>query len=192
MHELASSFVLGYHGCDKSVGDALLAGVDFRPSENDYDWLGSGIYFWETNPERGLNWARELQHRRSEIKEPFVVGAVIDLGFCLDLLSQNGIEAVRQVFPVFESDLARQGKLLPRNEGGDDLLRRNLDCAVINYLHHVREQANLPGFDSVRGVFVEGKRIYQDSGFREKTHIQICVRRSSQIKGVFRVRNSNR
>ena len=191
MHELSSSFVLGYHGCDKAVGEALLDGDEFRPSENNYDWLGSGIYFWETNPRRGLDWAKELKRRRSDIREPFVVGAVIELGFCLDLLSLNGIEALRQAYIAFELDMKSQGKPLPRNEGGDDLLRRNLDCAVVNYLHQTREKARLRVFDSVRGVFVEGREIYADSGFREKTHIQICARNPACIKGVFRVRGQD-
>lgn len=62
---------------------------------------------------------------------------------------------------------------------------------MINYLHQVREKAKLPAFDSVRGVFVEGKRIYTDSGFREKTHIQICIRNPDGIQGVFRVRDED-
>jgi hypothetical protein len=49
MHELSSSFVLGYHGCDKKVGERVLAGERLKPSENEYDWLGHGIYFWEAN-----------------------------------------------------------------------------------------------------------------------------------------------
>jgi hypothetical protein len=74
---------------------------------------------------------------------------------------------------------------VPQNVGGDDLLLRKLDCAVINFLHAAREKA---GEDpSVRGVFTEGKRIYTNSGFREKTHIQICVRNPANIHGVFRV-----
>jgi hypothetical protein len=47
LHRLSSSFVLGFHGCDQSVADDLLNGKDFVPSANDWDWLGSGIYFWE-------------------------------------------------------------------------------------------------------------------------------------------------
>jgi hypothetical protein len=39
-----------------------------------------------------------------------------------------------------------------------------------------------------RGVFTEGNRIYTNSGFRRKTHIQICVRDQANIHGVFRVR----
>jgi hypothetical protein len=46
MHRLASTFVLGYHGCDRVVGERLLRGTPFRPSDNEYDWLGPGIYFF--------------------------------------------------------------------------------------------------------------------------------------------------
>ncbi len=35
--------------------------------------------------------------------------------------------------------------------------------------------------------FAYGGRIYEEAGFFEKTHIQICVREKSCIKGVFRV-----
>jgi hypothetical protein len=75
----------------------------------------------------------------------------------------------------------------PENKGSRDLLQRHLDCAVINYLHENREKAGAIPFDSVRGVFVEGDPVYPAAGFREKAHIQIAVRNSSLIKGVFRV-----
>ena len=51
--------MLGYHGCDEDVGRALLQGKPFRASDNDYDWLGSGVYFWESNPQRALSFAKE-------------------------------------------------------------------------------------------------------------------------------------
>jgi hypothetical protein len=69
-------------------------------------------------------------------------------------------------------------------------LLRELDCAVINHLHQIRafDQPPLQPFDSVKGVFLsEGGQIYQGSGFFNKTHIQICIRNPSCIKGVFRV-----
>ena len=64
---------------------------------------------------------------------------------------------------------------------------RNLDCAVVNHLHRSRVAIDLPPFDTVRGIFQEGEPIYQDAGFREKTHVQICLRNLECIKGVFRV-----
>ncbi len=194
MHRLTSSFILGYHGCRRSVGEKLLNGEAFEPSENDYDWLGSGIYFWESNPVRALEWATFLkkQNKWQEDTEPFVVGAVIDLGYCLDLLTASGLSAVQSAHRNFELNMQQSGITMPTNTGGEDLLLRRLDCAVINYLHTVqtRIKPDASPFDTVRGVFIEGDRLYENSGFREKTHIQICVRNPRVIKGVFRVLSS--
>jgi hypothetical protein len=70
---------------------------------------------------------------------------------------------------------------MPVNQGGTDLLQRRLDCVVINYMPAVNERDKRHPFETVRGVY------YETSGFYEKTHIQICVRTLSNIKGVFRV-----
>ena len=60
---------------------------EWQPSANDYDWLGSGIYFWEYGPDRGLDWAREISKRYpNRIRRPAVLGALIHLGACFDLL----------------------------------------------------------------------------------------------------------
>ena len=46
----AHSIAIGYHGCDRKVGESLLAGKSaIRFSENSYDWLGHGAYFWESD-----------------------------------------------------------------------------------------------------------------------------------------------
>jgi hypothetical protein len=191
MHSLSASFILGYHGCDREIGEKLLANDTFRPSENDYDWLGSGIYFWEANPDRALDWAVEQARRKSAtertVRQPFVVGAVIDPGFCLDLVSANGIRAIEAAYGKLSFSAATSGIKLPENSGGGDYALRKLDCAVINFLHRDRVESDGEAFDSVRGVFNEGNRIYKNSGFRHKTHIQLCVRNPDIIKGVFRV-----
>jgi hypothetical protein len=78
LHGLSATFVLGYHGCDKRAAQALLDGrAQFTASQNEWDWLGSGIYFCEANPLRGLEFA-EQQRARGKLDEPFVVGAVLD------------------------------------------------------------------------------------------------------------------
>jgi hypothetical protein len=69
-----------FHGCDKDVAEAVLSGqATLQPSENDYDWLGNGIYFWVDSPERALSWANL---RRSS---PSVIGAFAYPGNCLNL-----------------------------------------------------------------------------------------------------------
>lgn len=189
MHTLSTSFVLGYHGCDRSVAEALVGGEPFRPSENDYDWLGSGVYFWEASPLRGLEFARERQARRRSgegaIREPAVVGAVIDLGFCLDLSTAGGIALLRASFRDYRRVVSDSAFEMPRNKLGRDLLLRRLDCAVLNFAHESRARTGLQPFDSVRGVFVEGGRAFPGAGFHAKTHVQVCVRDRTRIKGVF-------
>ena len=64
------------------------------PSEKAYDWLGSGIYFWENDPERALEWAIQ-KAEAGAYKEPFVVGAIIDLGNCLDLITRKYVPLIQ-------------------------------------------------------------------------------------------------
>ncbi len=116
-----------------------------------------------------------------------MVGAVIEPGLCLDLTTSMGIRAVAATHEDFLDYCKQAGIDPPKNTGGRDFLFRKLDCAVINHLHNIRVAAGLPPFDVVKAVFIEGSRIYPESGFFEKTHIQLCVRNFACIKGVFRV-----
>ena len=75
--------IIGFHGCDRSVAENVLAGNShLSASENTYDWLGSGIYFWVDSFARAYDWAKS---RKNSISEPYVIGAVLDPGHCLDL-----------------------------------------------------------------------------------------------------------
>lgn len=188
MHRLSASFVLAYHGCDQTVAELLLSGKAFRRSDNAWEWLGDGIYFWEANPKRGLEWATEITSRpASKIVTPAVVGAVIDLRYCLDLTTSAGISQVQDAYQTLHSLLETAGELesIPKNDKVRK--RHNLDCAVINTLHATRQEQDLHPFDTIKGAFLEGTDAYPDSAFNTKTHIQICVRNADCIRGVFRV-----
>lgn len=91
MHRLSGGLILGFHGCDEATAERVLSGKPFLKSRNDYDWLGEGVYFWESNPQRGLEFAREKFKREKRAERAHVVGAVIDLGLCLDLTTSAGI-----------------------------------------------------------------------------------------------------
>lgn len=200
MYSVLPQFILGFHGCDSSIAEAVIKGdINHLPaSTNDYDWLGHGIYFWEHNPERALNYAEHLKSypRRTSkgkkpIKNPAVVGAIIDLGKCLNLLESKSISVVTESFQQFENLSRSLGFALPENKidpGSGEILRRNLDCAVIQAIHGFMEKQGIE-YHSVRGVFIEGNKIYPNAGFHEKNHIQICVRNPNCIKGYFRPMN---
>lgn len=180
-----TSFVLGYHGCDAEVAERLLAGEPFKPSENRYDWLGHGIYFWEANPDRGLEFAHLSSGRTgSAIAQPAVVGAVLDLGLCLDMTTSSAARLVARAYASMRATADALGAELPRNS--KDMMRRDLDCAVINRLHEMVAEEDVV-IDTVKGIFVEDDPIYVGSGFHRSTHVQIAVRNPGCIKGVFRV-----
>jgi hypothetical protein len=185
--------VLAYHGCDQAAAQALLSGSAFLLSNKPYDWLGSGAYFWEGDILRAYQWA--LEHRSAS---PCVVGTVIELGSCLDLTTQSGISAVREAYAAYVALQNRTGQPIPKNEDAKsgkpgDIVLRYLDRAVINHLHDSYAgaskgtQGRVTEFDTVRALFPEGDRLYSNSGFLEKTHIQIAVRKPKQVLGVFRV-----
>lgn len=194
-YEYQPSFILGFHGCDRAVGESIISGSqpDLNPSEKAYDWLGHGIYFWEGNLARAWAWAQQRKDE-GKIQAPFVLGAIIDLRHCLDLFNRESMQHVRTAYDGMASAMARVGKELPKNIGQTpDKAGRKLDCAVMNTLHQYRKDQSLAAFDSVRGPFLEGDRIYEGAGFQAESHIQICVRSIHCIKGYFRpiVRSSN-
>jgi hypothetical protein len=195
MYSRRTGLILGFHGCDQSLVDEVVAGnKQLKNSTNSYDWLGNGIYFWDHSPSRALDFAKEMSRHpkfKNKVKNPAVIGAVIDLGFCLDLLDYSNLELIKQGYELLASF---QNQNMPMNEpagNSTDLLLRHLDCAVIETLHATREDAGSQPFDSVRGVFFEGKELYDNAGFKEKDHIQLCVRNPNCIKGYFLPRSLN-
>lgn len=187
-YEYQPSFVLGFHGCDAKVGEEILAGAipHLKHSEQKYDWLGHGIYFWEGNPRRAYEWAVARQDAR-KIEQPFVIGAIIDLRHCLDLFDSEGLQLVAEAYNELAKTFETAEKALPRNVGDTpDRAGRMLDCAVLNFLHEYYKERDDREFDSIRGPFLEGEPLYPNAGFRSQNHIQICVRNTDCIKGYFR------
>lgn len=178
--ERFARIILGYHGA--RAGDAaefakrlLLGGVgvdEWRPSENEFDWLGHGIYFWEHSPERARRWAGT---------DGIVIGAVIQLGNCLDLTDIRHTALLAISFAEREQEFKAKNAPLPQNSGRE-LKNRKLDCLVINGLL----KASFGQVQTVRGAFEEGDEAFPGSALKNETHIQVAVRDLGCILGVFR------
>jgi len=187
----STGWVLGYHGCDAELGEAVLRGErNLEPSSNDYDWLGAGIYFWESDPKRALQWAETAKDDpkicKARITTPFALGAIIDPGYCLDLTESTSVDLVRMAHKSFVDQCDSEGWEKPRNSRDG---HRKLDCAVINFLHEMREDVmKEKAFHSVRALFPEGGELYDGAGFQAKTHVQIAVRKESNVIAYFRPR----
>ena len=185
MYSKLPNLVIGFHGRDKEVYEkVIINGEQLKASENTYDWLGHGIYFWEQNLERAEEWAKR-RHKENAA----VIGAVIDLGLCLNLTDSVSSGYLKNGFKVFKAICQIAGVEIPVNRPSqktEDILLRDLDCAVIQQIQQIYStDPKQPAFDSVRGVFIECKPAFEGSEIREKTHIQICVCNPNCIKGYF-------
>lgn len=189
MYSTLPNFVLGFHGCDVSVYEKVINKKErLKASDNNFDWLGHGIYFWENNPRRAYEYALEKKKRLGNIEKAAVIGAIIDLGHCLNLMESNSLQTVKQAYDSLLEICISADVEIPQNKNvgnNTDLLKRHLDCAVIETVHELNKESEKKNYDSVRGLFIEGEKLYPNAGFSSKNHIQICVRNPNCIKGYF-------
>jgi hypothetical protein len=192
LYKVQPGFVLGFHGCDESVAAKVIAGHEpIAHSTKRYDWLGSGAYFWEASPHRALEWATQMAEGADSstrrIKSPAVVGAIIDLGQCLNLFDSAALDELRNAWELIDLVGMEDGSPIPENIGETpDRLGRFRDRAVIEFMHALRANSGLPSYDTVRAAFPEGGELYPQAGFTARSHIQIAVRNPACIKGYFK------
>lgn len=172
--------VVGFHGTTQKRAEEIVLSGEFKASENDYDWLGHGIYFWEYAPKQAWQWARTRFEDGDDIA---VVGAMIRLGNCLDLLDPDNLQIVKNAHQLLQ-DFA--GEDLPENRNS----RKYLDCAVFQYLHRMIDEHGQTPVDTSRAVYVptgQDKRVWTRSWLYEQTHIQLCVTNAKNILGAWLV-----
>lgn len=178
--------VIGYHGCDLKTATAVVARQNtLKAGRERYDWLGTGVYFWEDDSNLALGWARHTSRTRSEnIRTPAVIGAVLDLKECLNLVQTGASRILRAAYHALVQEVQRADGLMPANESEE---RRFLDHAVFETLHELRRTQGLRPFPAVRALFQSGEPVFPGSAIRKWDHIQICVRDISIIEGFFLV-----
>jgi hypothetical protein len=173
--------VIGFHGTDRDTAARLVDGKPFESSRNDYDWLGSGVYFWEHAPQRAWTWADDRHGEHAA-----VVGAIIRLGRCFDLLDPVNVETVRRWHNLLETS----GFPLRENAHG----KKYRDCAVFNSLYAAYDEQG-EEVESVRAVYVPSSnhgRIFRRSWIHAEAHIQISVRKQANILAAWPVRRDGR
>ena len=140
------NLTIGFHGCDQSLVDKVIAGKEnLLASTNDYDWLGSGIYFWENNEERAMEWAVELSKRPgSSVKQPAVIGAIIDLGYCFDLTDTAYLKELKKSYD-FALEFSRiSGIPLPVNKNIVSIVRQISEPMILYVACSGKESHSIP------------------------------------------------
>lgn len=180
--------IIGYHGTTAEAAERLVNGEPFAESEKDDEWFGRGIYFWEHAPKQAWWWANR-RTKKGKNGTPAVIGAIIRLGNCFDLLDAPNIKTLKILGEEFLEQYKKLKTVAPKNER----IYKKLDCAVFNFLYENFSQKN-EQIDSARGVYVAPKlkRIWEASWIYEDTHIQTCIRNPQNILAVWHVKKDGK
>jgi hypothetical protein len=180
--------VVGFHGTVRSSAEILLTPQPFKVRTNGYDWLGTGVYFWQESALRAKVWARSIATLSDE---PVVLAADLDLSECLDLFDLKDYNSLRRMYPRFlelegsTSPLAQAGLVVQRgrqyttdDSSSDPLTRmpiRNFrDCAFLDWAVEKFSSAGRR-ITSIRSAFVSGNALFEESFLFDWSHSQIAV-----------------
>lgn len=135
------------------------------------------------------------QKDKRNVKKTSVVGVVYQLNNCLGFTDSAFIDILSSYYSLLKDGFATLKKGLPRNKDlpkdeYHDLILRELDCAVIEYMHQkISEEINsdikLKGYSDLKHFDTEGGPAFEGAGIQTKNHIQICIRNLNCIKGFF-------
>ena len=178
--------IRGFHGTTLAFAQQIVANQQVKISTNDYDWLGHGAYFFQDGPVRAWKWATQLSKTKNS--PPAVVSADLELRGCVDfldivnwrflLLAEQQLRAANalpsQTSPVVRSANGSRCRIVNPNPVAGPVGRNTLDCAVVKLAVHSLRGSGIP-VQSVRGAFVEGQQLYDDSYFFDHSHVQIAV-----------------
>ena len=195
MNHSSGQLVVAYHGCDSATENALVSGAlkELSQSNNPYDWLGPGVYFFQDDWRRALMFAQasadnpRRKFTAKPIKTPSVVGALLKLSSVVDVSTQDGIEAFRRSYEALKKSGVKLKENKKSKDDDADVILRGLDRQVFINLHQMLEDQHLPPVDAVRGAFPQGQPVAPTSAIYANSHVQIALRNPACVLGYFRV-----
>ncbi len=163
--------LVGFHGTSRAAVPHLLARA-IEPSDQRFEWLGTGFYVWQESPWRAQEWA--TAHHGEDAA---VVAVRASLDGCVDLLNPNWQRLLADADAEFVVERLAAGEAVPVNRDGGYRAR---DCATINWFCDRAADDGL-NVRSVRAIFEEGEPIFEASAIRTQSHIQLAIRDTSVI-----------
>jgi hypothetical protein len=166
--------IRGYHGTSARQAAVILRD-GFVASDNDYDCLGNGVYFFEDGLVQARAWAR-----RAHPREPAVVQADVRLEDCMDLKDGLGWgQLLAQAHDEVLRVSREQGLPLPRQTSAT----HRLDRVVVELIVAILAREGIQ-IRAARGVFAEGTPAFPGSYLSEGSHVQVAVRDTDLISNV--------
>lgn len=176
------------HATTQDIATTILQ-EGFKNSQNSYDWLGSGIYFFQEAPNFAYHWATQ-DRKEGQLDDVALIAADIDVTGFIDLLDYEWGGTLKDTYrsldeqgdPDFRKVQERQQEFVL---GSDKRQGHWLDRYVLEASVTMLE-ANDIYITGIRSAFWEGSRLYPKSHLMDRQHIQIAVREVSAIKNLWR------
>jgi len=176
--------IRAYHATTRERAEIILRD-GFLSSQNSYDWLGEGIYFFQEAPNFAVHWASE-DRKEGTIEDLAIVAADIAIAGFIDLLDHEWGAVLRAAYETLDAQgdeefRAVQAKQKPFVVGSDERLGHWLDRYVIeaSVTSLADRQKTVTG---IRSAFWEGPELYPNSHVMDRQHIQVAVRDPSAIR----------
>lgn len=154
----------GYHGHTQPVINEIVRSGKFNPSDRDWEYLGTGVYFFEDDILQAVRWCKYAR----KYDQWSVIRAKIKTDKLLDLLDTANFNS----FKEFATLLRRKYKKI-------DGSKKITSKLIFNFLYELEE------YDAVRHVFVVGdnpKPIQPTEVTRMQ--VQLCVRNQDCITDI--------
>lgn len=193
--QLYCDCVYGYHATDAETVANVLHEKHIKKSENWYDWLGVGSYFYQEAPLRALKWLTQEKHEGTiEPSKAGLLCAKIQIREFIDLLEPDWVEVIARTYILLEEDTDKLATLRRWREkqaeykvGGEagphPLDKYVIDMAVGSLIKGGRK------VNGVRAIFYDGKRLFENSHLLDRQHIQIAVHNWTEdvVEGLWEV-----
>jgi hypothetical protein len=162
------SIVRAYHAGDAdAIKSLLLRGSGLPESSARSNWLGRGLYFWDSDPRRVERW--QGMHGKGGILE-----CDIEKELLIDLLCDD--ERSRRFFQLAQAVSLPER---PANDRSSQYFAR--DGEIVN---RVRPALQDMGYCGFRTAFCLGKPVDKEGNLFPDQHIQICLLDSSVTRNL--------
>ena len=163
---------IGYHGTDKNAAKLIVDSQKFRPSLEDDEWLGKGVYFyWDIDDARW--WCTDYK----KLDAYAVLHSRLPAGVVVDLVHSRSDQ---ENFRIFCDKVKSKSERLPNGKK-----RRNYMSLALELMIRLKPP------DIIIGAFDENRKFwYTAKDLKDKfpiivSQIQICVLNAGCISDTY-------
>ena len=155
----------GFHGTNSESANSILSSNTFLDSQDEEEWLGTGVYFFEDDVQQAVNYI----YKAKRVVNFKIIQADINTNKLLNLVDTKTYEQFESFAKKFQN----------RYKTRKDYSKRKLINAVI-----LDAMYKLEPYEVVRAVFPVPKTKYAPRTNIQPVQIQVCVRKHDCISNI--------